>query len=507
MQQLTAIELEHFSWGPPMHWQDFNSYTEIDASAARWLKIDSRRRRRELHALDLSGMEFVSSEVALELSSTKHVLDLSGLTRLEDCEGHVALVRKLIRQENEYFMPSRWLAFPRLRSLAPGIAGILAKSQKHLAFGLEEIPVETARALSKAHGSVVFQRVENMGAEAAVALSATRGNLVFEAIKTPNDCIAAALANTVGVLELPGLTELNDLPGNVSLARKLASQGDVTLDSLTQLSPLAAEHLASSNGMILLNGLTVLDDATAAALSRTKARFLGLDGLNKLDDSEGHLALAETLATRKEFGGEVILRGLQQLTERVALAFTGNLGYLDLSGIEVMTPFMASLLSQHAGRWLILDGVRELSGNVAAEWLSCTKADGWILHLGGVGRFECCESVFRLAVEHKTNLGGFWVGEVPLSSILGEAGNAFCGRIFDLKPDVAAVLALSISKMDDSVAFWFSTLDVRLEFRQLVEFPDSVGGLRLAKKLALRGGPIIGNWREIKSSLLRGKKF
>ena len=416
---IDVLESLLYDW-LPCEFVDLSDYIEIDMKSVKFIAdgffdYESLEESDGVYHFDLSGIKKISNAEALVLSSTKHFLDLSGLVELNDCDGHAALIRKLLHQESPDYDNPEWFNASNLRMVPPRIAEILASGEKNLALGVAEISVETASCLSRTKRKLVFENLENISAEAARALASSRGDLVFEAITILDDSVAGEFANASGILSIPNLSELRDYPGHLDLARALA-RGN---------------------------------------------------------------------------GGEVVLPGLKSLTDRVALVLAGNEGLLDLSGLEVMSPSVARALSRHAGCDLKLRGLKELSGLVAAEFLNFPLGDSFLLEFGCIDRFEFCESVFKLARIHNINLGGFWVGEVPSASILGEPGETFFGELREIDADTAAVLALSIEKMTDSVGGWFSSLEVQLEFPNLLYFPNSVGGLQLAKKLALQEGGVV----------------
>jgi hypothetical protein len=91
-----------------------------------------------------------------------------------------------------------------------------------------------------------------------------------------------ALATYQGDLFLDGLTMLSDWPGNVALLKHLEQQyGEYYLNNLTKLSDVAAEALAKYSGHLFLDGLTALSDAAAQEL----AKFRGA----KQTKDRGHL--------------------------------------------------------------------------------------------------------------------------------------------------------------------------------------------------------------------------
>lgn len=132
-------------------------------------------------------------------------------------------------------------------------------------------------------------------------------------------------------LHLPRVTTLTP-----DTARALAEFPDtLCLCGITKLEPAVAESLASGSGSLLLYGVTDLTPEVAAGLSSASA--LGLRGLKSLSAD----AAKELVA--------------------------GRMDMLNLSGIEVVTPELAAVLSTFKGT-LLLDGVTEMSGEVATAF-------------------------------------------------------------------------------------------------------------------------------------------
>jgi hypothetical protein len=95
---------------------------------------------------------------------------------------------------------------------------------------------------------------------------------------------------------------------------------------------------------LYLNGLTSLSDKAVEALARHKGH-LYLNCLTSLNDSPGHIALAEKLA-KEEY--ELSLKGLTSLSEKAAEALAKYDGHLDLDGLTNIRDKAAEAIAKHS---------------------------------------------------------------------------------------------------------------------------------------------------------------
>jgi predicted component of type VI protein secretion system len=134
-------------------------------------------------------------------------------------------------------------------------------------------------------------------------------SVVLYGLTSLSDAAAEALSKHEGELDLSGLESLSDSPGRVVLAAKLASQkGDLDLSGLESLSDAVAEALSKHRGELKFRNLT------------------------SLNDSPGHVALAEKLASQKDV---LWLYGLKSLSDAAAEALSKHKGDLNLGSYKL----------------------------------------------------------------------------------------------------------------------------------------------------------------------------
>jgi hypothetical protein len=119
-----------------------------------------------------------------------------------------------------------------------------------------------------------------------------------------------------------------------------------------------------------LDGIEELSEKAAECLSRlvpeesdNMSQSLSLDGLKNLS-----LPAANHLAILQSPGGNDFLSlcGLQILTEDLATTLSNYEGSLILDGVKELSESMADALSRNRGDRLSLDGLEQLSDEVAA---------------------------------------------------------------------------------------------------------------------------------------------
>ena len=330
----------------------------------------------ELH---LSGLKNLSDAAAKALGKHKGELSLGGLASLSDSPGHIALAEKLASQKGE-------LGLSRLKSLSDAAAEALSKYEGELDLGgLKSLSDATAEALSKHKGDLDFWHLESLSdspghVALAKKLARQKGELNLWRLKSLGDAAAKALSMYKKDLRIDDLVSLNDSPGHIALAGKLASQkGELDLGGLKNLSVAAAEALTKHKGELSLWGLKSLSDTVAKSLSKHKGPLnlqglkslssavaealskhegdLDLMGLNSLSDSPGHVALAGKLARQK---GDLRLYYLKSLSDSAAEALSKREGKLDLHGLKSLSDAAAEALSKFEGD-LNLDGLKSLS--------------------------------------------------------------------------------------------------------------------------------------------------
>jgi len=165
----------------------------------------------------------------------------------------------------------------------------------------------------------------------------SEGDFALDSLTSLSDATAKVLSKHKGDLSLNGLKILSDSPAHVALAKKLASQElELALDDLISLSNTAALALSKHKGGLSLNGLKILND------------------------SIGHVALANKLA-RHEDG--LYLSGLQSLSDAAAAALSKHKGNLSFRNLTTLGDGAAKALSKHKGN-LYLEYLQNLTDSI-----------------------------------------------------------------------------------------------------------------------------------------------
>lgn len=232
------------------------------------------------------------------------------------------LVRKAAR---------RGLSLPRLRSLDPPTAEILNRSRIQLLLdGLDDLSPETA--------SVLRHRRLSLGGLRALSLETARQ---LSHRITPIGYNINRVRPVLRVLKLNGLLSLDP-----EVARLIIDEYqplDLALDGLTTISEQTAEALKGL-GRLSLNGLHGLSQQVAKALALARHRRLDLNGV-------------------------------QQLTPKIAAAFSGHgpASILSLKGLSSLDTESATHLARISSRELRLNHQIHLESD-AAEALASTQA-------------------------------------------------------------------------------------------------------------------------------------
>ena len=325
------------------------------------------------------------------------------------------------------------LSLDTVTSISDNAADVLIKHKGGLSLnGLTTLSAEVAKTLAKQQGNLSLNAITNLSDNAASALAMHQGDLSLNAITNLSDNGASALAMHQGDLHLGGLTNLSDSPGHIKLAEKLAkSSGFLYLDNLSELSLAAADALTKQQGDLSLNAITNLSDNAAAILAMYQGSSLSLKGLTTLsdnagatlamyqgdldlglthlNDSPGHIKLAEKLV--KNSGPDGIgLHNLSELNDAIAQLLVNYKGNLQLDGLTTLSDNTAATLAKHQFH-LSLDGLTILNdspghiglaeklgkgekydlrlslkylGDIAAEALVNNNNEGVDLHLNGL---------------------------------------------------------------------------------------------------------------------------
>lgn len=361
--------------------------------------------------LHLDGLTVLSPEGARALARHHGELSLNGLTSLSD-EAGVALAKHTGGR----------LYLKGLKSLSTEVGKALAQrkgggpTHKVCLDGLESLTVEAAAALAETHGHNWDGRLpamKNIPEDVARALAKRQGGLSLEGLTSLSDEAAKALGGKLGG-NLPRLTSLTvesakaiagpvpgqfhrtlDLDGLTALPDDVAlaiggkdSRGNLHLNGLTTLTPVAAKAVCQREGDLYLDGLTTLSDDTLKALAEHKSPgyarpVVYLKGLTKLSD-DGAVILAAwpkwsgelpaltalsqktaaVLASSRNWDGK--LPAVNTLSVETARALARRQGNLALDGVAELSDEAAPALADHRGGALSLNGLKNLSDTAAA---------------------------------------------------------------------------------------------------------------------------------------------
>ncbi len=398
--------------------------------------------------LSLNGLKEISDESAVALGQHKGVLHLNGLAKVTD-----ATAAALAAHRGE-------LSLNGMTAISDESAHSLAKHSggRLMLKGLKTLSTEAAKAFAGRKGGgptsqTVLDGLTTLPAEAAAALAGAHGHNwrgELPAFKTISVDEAQALAKREGGLSMPGLTALSDdaakalggkLGGNlprltsltVESAKAIAgpipgqfhrtlnldgltslpddvalaiggkdSRGNLYLNGLKSLTPIAAKAICQREGDLYLNGLTTISDETLQALAEHKSPgyarpIVYLQGLTALsDDGAAILAAwpkwsgeipalptlseksAAALASSRKWDGK--LPAVKTISVEAAQSLALRQGNLALDGLTTFPTDVAAALAKHQGGTLSLNGLTKLSGEAAAALAQHTGR----LTLGGL---------------------------------------------------------------------------------------------------------------------------
>ncbi|QDU26589.1 hypothetical protein ETAA8_16690 [Anatilimnocola aggregata] len=475
-------------------WLSLNGLKEISDDAAAALG-------QHKGDLQLNGLAKVSEATAAALAGHRGELSLNGLTAISD-----ESARSLGKHTGGRLM------LKGLTTLSTDAAKALAARkgggpyQAVFLDGLTSLTPEGAAAMAESHGHNWHGNLpgfKTISVDVAQALAKRAGGLSMPGLTTISDDVAKALAGKLGG-NLPRLTTLNvesakaiagpvpgqfhrtlNLDGLKSLPDDVAqaiggkeSRGNLHLDGLSVLTPVAAKAICQREGDLYLNGLTTITDDTLYALTEHKAPgfarpIVHLQGLTTLSDDG-----AAILAAWPKWSGEI--PAISTLSKKVAMALAasrrwdGNLpavktisldsaaslgqreGNLSLDGMTVLADDVAVALAQHHGGTLSLNGLKSLTDKSAA---ALAKHEGR-LSLGGLTALS--SGAAQSLATHK----GDWLTLDGVETLDGEAAKAFAQRkgvvtllgVKSLSPEAATVISVN-SKV--AIPAKFRTLAIR----------------------------------------------
>ena len=386
-------------------WLSLNGLKEIADEAAMALG-------QHKGALHLDGLTKVSDAAANALAGHRGELSLNGLTAISD-ESARALARHaggrlmlkglttLSGEAGKAFAgrkgggPTYQVVLDGLTSLSPEAAAALAGAHPHNWQGnlpaFKTIPVEVAQALAKRQGGLSMPGLTTLSDEVAKALggklSGNLPRLTSLTVETAKAIAGPVPGQSNRSLNLEGLTSL---PDDIALAiGGKDSRGNLYLNGLKSLTPIAAKTICQREGDLYLNGLTTIADETLKALAEHKAHpqlarpVVHLKGLTALSDDGAAILAAwpkwcgelPALTALSEKAAIVVgasrnwdgrLPALSALPVETARALARRDGNLSLDGVTALSDAAATALAQHRGGTLSLNGVKNLSDNAAA---------------------------------------------------------------------------------------------------------------------------------------------
>ena len=427
------------------------------------------------------GLDFISEFTEMEayalsrhIEKYSNMLRLSSLCKLPNTPGHIELGKKLILDNDKGFeneanleevcapiakllierSNNHYAVFKKLSTLSPDAAKEFGKVKGELNLeGLRKISAAVAKELAKQEGVLILDGLVSLGAKTAKALGKHAGKLHLKRLEKLSDEEAKGLGESPGELYLNGLTTLSEnaagylsakksslflnglttLTGNAAENLGNPNLKDLCLDSIQELSEVAAKGLSRVGGKLNLKGLKMLSDGAAQALSACNGQ-LSFFRLSALTDSPGHIKLAKKLASS---GNEINFALLTSLSEEVAEVLGSHYGKLNLSSLNFLSDASAKSLGRHHGD-LELSSVGSLSDQ-AAESLSGNKGR---LNLSGL-QYLSDQAAKSLAghrgdinLSKVSNLSDFGV-----STFIGHEGQVNLSGLKNISDNVAEILA------------------------------------------------------------------
>ena len=372
--------------------------------------------------LSLNGVTSISDEAARALAQHRGGrLSLKGLTTLS-----TEAVKALAQRKGGG--PTFGIRLDGLTALSAEAAAVLAEVHPHgwdgRLPGFKSVPEDVAAALAKRQHGLTLEGLTTLSEGSAKALGGKLGGrlprLTSLTVETARAIAGPVPGQFHRTLILDGLTAL---PDDVALAiGGKDSRGDLHLNGLTALTPIAAKAICQREGDLHLNGLKTISDETLKALAEHKAHaqlarpVVFLKGLTALSDDGAAILAAwpkwcgelpalpvlsekaaiavaasrnwdgalpavvtlplETARALAQRNGNLALDGMTSLTDAAASALAGNRGgTLFLNGLKQLSEPAATALAAREGR-LSLTGLATLSSG-AAHALSAHKGD-WL---------------------------------------------------------------------------------------------------------------------------------
>ena len=435
-------------------WLSLNGLTSLSNEAAEALG----EHKGYLH---LDGLTKISDAAAKALARHKGELSLKGLTSLSD-EAGIALAKHTggrlylngvttLSTEAILALAQRKGGGPSNQTRLEGLMALTIEGAKALAEvhphnwdgrlpGFKSVPDDVAKALAKRQHGLTMEGLTTLSPESAKALGGKLGgklprltSLTVESAKAIAGPVPGQFHRT---LVLDGLTTL---PDDIALSiGGKDSRGDLHLNGLTSLSPIAAKAICQREGDLYLNGLTTVSEETLKALTEHKAPGFArpvvyLKGLTTLSD--GGVAI---LAAWPKWCGE--LPALTTLSEKSAIALASSRKWTgNLPSLKTISPEVAKALSQRQGN-LSLDGLTTLFDEAAKE---LAKHKGGTLSLNGLKELSDNSAVAFAQHDGRLSFNGLPTLSNGAAASLGKHKGEwlFLGSVTTLSDDAAKSLA------------------------------------------------------------------
>ena len=369
---------------------------------------------------------------------------------------------------------------------------------------LVTISKERAAELASYSKPLMLDGLTTISDAVATELAKHRGaSLSLNGVKSLTDNSASQLATYPNHLSVDALTELPDRSGHLALVAKLSEQKEpLKLNHIRVLSDRAASKLAEHQAELSLNGLTTLDDVPGhIALARKLARQVGQIELNNVQ-SISENAMAE-LAKHK---GGISLNGLQTISGTLASAMMNHTGELSIHGVTSLSDEVALILAKHRGRITLRPHPEGIDFKLSdtPRWSEVVDLDSIpsSSHIGKIAlavKLSHNEMTLRLskltllsdeaALELAAFKGTLYLdGLQHLSDSAAERISHHKGVLFFCPPvsrDTIIRLAESgLADLSDSAAHYLSRHEGDVVLNNLKELRDSQGHIELAGKLA-----------------------
>jgi hypothetical protein len=307
--------------------------------------------------LTVSTYGTLTEDAAEIIGSSSHTgtLNLRGLRELD-----ANVARKLSQTK------ARYLELDGLTSLTDELAEALSAYEGRLSLdGIQHLSDAQCEFLSRNRGGLLLNGVRSVSDAGAASFGRHSGPLLL-GVRKLSDSQAQILAAHKAALRLAFLRDLDVSDGGRALADRMVKCPDfgvntLELNELKTLQHEIADILRKYRGLLYLDAIDSLDEASANALSKHKGYALSLNGLHHVDAN-----VAKALGKYK---GRLRL-GVDSLTDDEAKALSSYKGQcLVLSSLDSLTDQAADHFSRCPAA-ISFAGVKRLSVTAASKFLS-----------------------------------------------------------------------------------------------------------------------------------------